>query len=38
MYLSCIFAGKRQKGHPCAFSPHLAKSGLDVFTVFGGIG
>ena len=24
MYLSCIFAGKRQKGHSCAFSPHLA--------------
>ena len=24
MYLSCIFAGKRQKGHPCAFLPHLA--------------
>ena len=25
MYLSCIFAGKRQKGHPCAFSSHLAQ-------------
>ena len=24
MYLSCIFAGKRRKGHPCAFSSHLA--------------
>ena len=24
MYLSCIFAGKRLKGHPCAFPPDLA--------------
>ena len=25
MYFSCIFAGKRQKGHPCAFLSHLAQ-------------
>ena len=25
MYLFYIFTGKRQKGHPCAFSPQFAK-------------